>query len=90
MELKEIREHLDRLDRALVVILSERMSFIPHVARYKLENNVDRYQPDREKEIIVAKRKIAEDLGVNPDLIEDILKRIIEDAHRIEREIMGK
>ncbi|MFT4311821.1 MAG: chorismate mutase [Candidatus Woesearchaeota archaeon] len=90
MELTEIREHLDRLDNALFMILAERMAFIPKVAAYKSQNNVDRYQPQREKEIIENKRKLAQELSLNPDLVEDIVKRIIEDAHRIEREIMGK
>ncbi len=39
MELTEIREHLNRLDSALVLILAERMSFIPKVAKYKKENS---------------------------------------------------
>lgn len=90
MELKEIREHLDRLDRALVMILSERMSLIPMVAKWKKENNIERYQPEREKEIIEEKRKLAEEMHVNPDLVEDLIKRIIEDSHRIEKDIIGK
>jgi len=90
MDLKEIRGHLDRIDTALVNILAERMSFIPKVAEYKKANNMERFQPEREKEIIAKKRELAEKSGLNPDLVEDIFKRIIEDAHRIEKEIIGK
>ena len=90
MELKEIREHLDRIDSALVMLLSERMSFIPKVAEYKKKNNLPRYQPEREKEILASKRKLAEANNLNPDLIETLFKAIIEDAHRIEKDIMGK
>ncbi|PLW79802.1 hypothetical protein C0585_05670 [Candidatus Woesearchaeota archaeon] len=89
MELIEIREHLDRLDTALLYILAERMTFIPKVAKYKDENNLERYQPEREKEIIEAKRELAQKLGVNPDLAQKIFETIIEDAHRIEKKIMG-
>ena len=90
MELKEIREHLDRLDTAIVQVLAERMSFIPKVANFKKDNNVERYQPEREKHILKAKRKLAEQTNVNPDLVEDLFKRIIQDAHRIEEDILGR
>jgi len=32
MDIKEIRQHLDRLDEALVLILAERQSLIPLVS----------------------------------------------------------
>ncbi len=90
MELSEIREHLDRLDKALILILAERMSFIPKVAEYKKKNNVERYQPTRESEIIEDKKRLAEEFNVDPRLAEKIIRLIIEDSHRIEKEIMGE
>ncbi len=90
MDIEEIRAHLDRLDTCLVYILAERMSYIPKVAEYKLQNNLPRYQPEREKQIIDGKRKLAEDLKINPDLVEDLLRRIIQDSHRIEKDIIGE
>lgn len=90
MELKEIREHLDRLDIALVTILAERQSLIPKVAEYKKENNLERYQPNREKEIFEKKRELAKSMNLDPDLVEDLFKRIIENSHAIEKEIIGK
>jgi chorismate mutase/prephenate dehydrogenase len=90
MNLIELREHLDRLDNALVYILAERMSLIPKVAEFKKANNIPQYQPEREKEIIKLKREIAEKLGLNPDLVETLYKEIIKDAHRIEAKIIGE
>lgn len=90
MELSQIREHLDRLDNALLAILAERMAFIPLVAEYKKAHNLPRFQPAREEEIIEKKRKLAQTLNLNPDLCENIMKVIIEDAHRIEKNIMEK
>jgi len=81
---------LDQLDDALVCILAERMGLIPKVAEYKKENNLPRYQPAREKEIIKMKRELAVKLKLNPDLVENLFKEIIKDAHRIEAGIMGK
>ena len=90
MELTEIRKELDKLDAELVSILAKRMKFIPEVAEYKKKNNIQRFQPAREKEILESKRKLAKEAGLNPDLVEKIFKEIINDAHRIEKEIMGK
>ncbi len=90
MELSEIREHLDRLDNALITILAERMTFIPKVAEYKKKNNVERYQPEREQEIFAAKEELAKKMNLNPELARKIFETIIEDAHRIEKEIIGE
>ncbi len=90
MDLNELRTHLDRLDNALLYILAERMSLIPKVAEYKKENNIARYQPERETQIISNKREEAVKLLLNPDLVESIYKIIIADAHRIEKDIMGE
>jgi chorismate mutase-like protein len=90
MDLKELRAHLDRLDTALVHILAERMSLISKVAEYKKANNIARYQPEREKEIIRLKREMAVKLDLNPDLVETLYQEIIKDAHRIEKGIIGE
>jgi chorismate mutase len=90
MELPEIREHLDRLDNSLITILAERMSFIPKVAEHKKQNKIERYQPEREKEIFEAKEEMAKKLELNPELVKTIFEAIIKDAHRIEKEIMGE
>ena len=90
MELSEIREHLDRLDTALLTILAERMAFIPKVAEYKKKNNIVRYQPEREKQIFKAKKELAKQLNINPELARKIFENIIADAHRIEKEAMSK
>ncbi|MEK6757703.1 MAG: chorismate mutase [Nanoarchaeota archaeon] len=90
MELDEIREYLNNYDAELIRILAKRQKLIPKVAKYKKENNLQRYQPEREKEIIESKRKLAINLGLDPDLVEDIIKKIIENSHKIEKEIIGK
>ena len=90
MDLSELRKEIDRLDRELICILAQRMKLIPEVAKYKKENNLPRYQPGREKEMIKFRRELASKLDVNPDLVEVLSKEIIKDAHRIEVEILGE
>ena len=90
MNLLEIRKKLDELDRKLIKILAERMSYIPKVAEYKKEHDLKRKQKDREKEIFENLKNKAIELDLNSELLEDIFKRIIKEAHRIEKEIMKK
>ena len=88
MNLDQIREQIDSLDKELIMTLSKRMALIPNVAKYKQENNMPRFIPEREKAIIQEKRQIAKEQNINPDLAENIIKLIIEDAHRIEKKIL--
>ena len=88
MELSEIRKKIDKYDKELVRIIAKRTALIPLVADYKKKNQIKRYQPDREQEIINQKRELAKKYNVNPELIEDLIKRIIQESHRIEKNIM--
>lgn len=90
MDLAEVRKHLDRIDSALVLLLAERVSLIPYVANYKKENNIVRLQPEREKQILEAKKNLAIQNNVNPEVVDKIFKILIEESHRIEKEIMGE
>ncbi len=88
MELSEIRQKLDKIDSEIVLLIAKRLALIPPVAEYKNNNRIPRQQPEREKQIIESKRKIAEENKINPDLIEKIFKDIILEAHEIEKSIM--
>ncbi len=85
-----LREQIDSLDRELLTVLAKRMELIPQVAEYKRAKGIARFQPEREKVVIESRRAIAEQLAINPDLVEKIMKLIIEDAHRIEKDVMGE
>lgn len=88
MELATIRKELDQIDKELVSLLAKRLSLMPEVAQYKKRNKVDVDQPDREKEILEAKRKLAEKLDVNPDFIEELYKKIFQESKRIQNEML--
>ena len=90
IDLLEIRREIDSLNQQLIEVVAKRMALIPGVARYKIENNLERFDPKREKQILEACRAMATEQGVNPDLAENIMKLLIDDAHRIEREMLGK
>ena len=88
--LLKIRDEIDSLNRKLIKIVAKRTALIPLVADYKIKNNLPRVDLEREKSIIEKCRRMAIEQEVNPDLIENIVKLLIEDAHRIELKKMGK
>lgn len=90
MKLLKIRQEIDKLDLKLIRILARRMSYIPEVAEYKKKHNLRRRQRNREKEIFKNLKNKAVDLSLNPELLNDLFKRIIKESHRIEKKIMKK
>lgn len=89
-ELGFLRKVIDELDVSLIDVLSRRMKVIPQVAELKKETGIVRCQPGREREVITSARTLADSKGLNPDLAEAIMRLIIADAHRMEREIIGE
>ena len=87
MELSEIREHLDRLDNAMLILLAERMSLIPKVAEYKVKNGLPLKQPEREMQIFAAKCELARKNNLDEEFVKSIYKIIIEESLRIEEKI---
>jgi chorismate mutase len=85
-----LRKDIDNLDAELADVVSRRMKVIPQVAAYKKANGIVRCQPGREQEVITSIRNLAKSKGDNPDLLEAIMRLIIADAHRIEKEIIGE
>lgn len=52
MDLTQIRDRIDQLDRQIAALLTERMDITNEVAAYKIEHNLPVYHPDREKQVI--------------------------------------
>lgn len=52
MELKDIRENIDKIDTQLVELFRQRMECAEEVAKYKSENGMKIYDPDRERALL--------------------------------------
>jgi len=63
MDLKDIREQIDRIDDELVHLFVKRMNMAAQVADYKKEHHLPIYVPAREREVL---QKVAEKAG--PDM----------------------
>jgi len=90
MNLEEIRKEIDKTDKELLDLLGKRTSLISKVAEYKIKKNIPVEDSERRKQIISSKRKKAEELNINPDLIEKIYTLLIDEACKIQEKIMKK
>lgn len=52
LDLGEIRDRIDKIDKELVKLLEERMKIVEDVVDYKIENNMQIFDSKREEEVI--------------------------------------
>ncbi|REL30357.1 bifunctional chorismate mutase/prephenate dehydrogenase [Thalassotalea euphylliae] len=79
--LAQCRAEIDQLDSELVQLLAKRRQVTSRVGALKSEVGMPIYAPDREASLIEQRRKQASEQGVNPDLVQDILRRIMQDSY---------
>lgn len=87
MPLSKVRKELNVLDDMIKSILTLRMSIIPLVAKIKKDNNLELFQPGREKQIYENIEKFCSEKGLSSSLVKDIYQRIIEEALSIEHNV---
>lgn len=81
-ELKALREKIDECDRQLVELLAKRNQITAQVGAYKQQQGQPVYVPARETALIEARRKEAAKAGVSPELIEDVLRRLMRESYQ--------
>jgi chorismate mutase / prephenate dehydrogenase len=79
--LDELRQQIDQLDSQLVEILAKRAALTAKVGQYKSQVGLPIYVPEREAELIKKRRQQAEQSGVPPILVEDLLRRIMRESY---------
>jgi chorismate mutase/prephenate dehydrogenase len=86
--IEKIRKEIDAIDEELIGLIKKRLSLMSKVAAYKIKNNMPIVDSRRENEVIASKRKTAEELNINPNLIEGIYKELIKESRQIQESII--
>ena len=81
LDLKEIRDRIDRIDNSLVELLEERMTIVEDVAKYKKENNMKIFDPKRESEVIQKNTN-----RVKNDELRKYIEKILNDIMSVSKE----
>jgi chorismate mutase/prephenate dehydrogenase len=77
MNLDELRSELSAVDRRLVELIAERQSLVGNIGRSKQSSGAGTRDYAREKDVLKMGRLQAEQLGIDPDLAENILRQLI-------------
>ena len=79
--LAELRAQIDSLDEELLQLLAKRLDVVHKIGEVKQQHGLPIYVPQRESEMLQKKREAATKLGLSPNLIEDILRRIMRESY---------
>lgn len=80
-ELAPLREQIDAIDSQLVELLARRAKVTAEVGRVKQQYALPLYVPEREAVLLKARREQAAFAGVSPELVEDVLRRIMRESY---------
>ena len=79
--LAELRAGIDQADDELVAVLARRIRLTAEVGALKSRHGLPLYVPEREAQLLAARREKATAAGVDADLIEDILRRVMRESY---------
>lgn len=80
-ELDVLRQRIDETDSELVRLLLQRRQLAAEVGVVKRELGQPLYVPERERVMLEKRRQQAQQMGLSPDLIEDVLRRVIRESY---------
>jgi len=87
-KLELLRGRIDGIDNEIMETLTQRMSIIKEIGRYKKENKVTALQINRWAQIMEDRSRLAEKLSLDDALVKAIFQLIHEDSVRQQSEIM--
>ncbi|TYK64397.1 bifunctional chorismate mutase/prephenate dehydrogenase [Colwellia echini] len=80
-KLTHLRDEIDEIDSDLVNLLQRRLSVTSKVGQLKSSVGKPIYDPAREASLFAKRRLQATESGLSPDLIEDVLRRLMRDSY---------
>jgi chorismate mutase/prephenate dehydrogenase len=84
LELAALRKAIDAIDHDMVALLKERQEQVDRVLALKRAHGLPVYHPAREENLISEKRRTARAVGLDPDFLEDLFRRILRQS-RVEQ-----
>ncbi|SOC52610.1 bifunctional chorismate mutase/prephenate dehydrogenase [Ornithinimicrobium cerasi] len=83
--LAALRAQIDDVDSQILDLLARRLELVGEIGEVKGRHALPIYAPDREAAMISAKRALAAERGLSPDLVEDVLRRCMRESYTHEK-----
>jgi isochorismate pyruvate lyase len=74
--IEEVRENINRIDREIVELISQRSCYVGQAAKFK-KTTQDVKAPARVEEVILKVRELAVEKDLDPDIVEKIYRTMI-------------
>jgi len=87
--IEEIRAGIDQIDYQIMQLFAERYAYVKEIVKFKSDES-SVIAEDRQKEVIRQRREWAEELGLNPDLFEEMYWTLMRFNVRKELEILNR
>jgi chorismate mutase / prephenate dehydrogenase len=87
LELEHLRDLIDGVDQQLLLLLRKRLDLVAQVGGVKHNAGVPIYAPQREASMLAKRRDEAAKLGISPQLIEDVLRRLMRESYLNEKDV---
>ena len=85
MNLKQSRHQLNIIDNQLIKLVAQRQKIVKKIALFKKKHNINIFQPQREKQILIRQTKIGSKLNLNNKFIVAFFKLLMNESKRIQR-----
>jgi chorismate mutase/prephenate dehydrogenase len=80
MSLDDLRDDLSAIDRQLIELIAARQKIVSEIGHSKLSSGTGTRDYAREKDVLDMGREQAVELGIDPDLAEDVLRKLIQSS----------
>ncbi len=86
-DLENLRGLIDGVDQQLIHLLRKRLDLVAQVGAVKHGAGLPIYAPQREASMLAKRRGEAQKMNVSPQLIEDILRRLMRESYLNEKDV---
>jgi isochorismate pyruvate lyase len=87
--MQELRVQIDKLDRQLIEMLVTRAGYIDRASQLKPGEGLPARIPDRVEDVVQRVRKSSGELGMDPDLAEQLWRILIDWSIAREERVLG-
>lgn len=85
--LEQLRQRIDVVDQQLLALIRQRLDLVARVGVVKHKTGLPIYAPEREAKMLAKRRAEAEQHDISPQLIEDILRRLMRESYLNEKNV---